>query len=323
MKLKSIFIRSLVAPAVVTLTVICAAVAPPASASADIVTDSGARAAKWLATKQEADGGFSSGFSKGSDVGATADAVVAFVAAGLPVESVKNAAGLSPLDYLKAQFSSAKLNTGEYAKIAIAVKAAGLNPAQFGGENVLNQIMAGYNSKTGIFGDNVFVHAESILALATNGDTVPTKAITTLESLQSPAGGWSFMGNGEPDVDTTAMAVQALIAVGRPAATGTAGRGMGYLHSLQNNDGGFPYQSPSQYGTDSNANSTALVAQAIIAGGTQPEAWAAPGGNPLSAIIILQQPSGAFAYQATMPGDNTLATIGAIQALYRVTVSGK
>jgi prenyltransferase beta subunit len=319
MKLTSIPIRS----AIAGLALFCTLVAPLATAQADTVADSGARAAKWLAARQEADGGYSNGFSKGSDISTTADAVVALEAAKLPAQSVKNAAGFTPLDFLQSQVASKTLSVGQYAKIALAVKAAGLNPTQFGGKDLLKQILAGYNEKTGVIGDSLFVHCDALLALAASGAVIPTKAITTLESFQSPSGGWSFMGSGQPDVDTTALAVQALIAVGRPTRTGTAGRGLGYLHSLQNTDGGLPYQSPSQYGTDTNANSAGLAAQAIIASGDQPESWAASKGNPLSAIIVLQQPSGAFAYQSAVPGDNLLATVGAIQALYRVTSSGK
>ncbi|MCL5275057.1 MAG: hypothetical protein M1434_10000 [Chloroflexi bacterium] len=308
-----------VRPLVAAVALFCAAAAPISIAQADTVTDSGARAVTWLAKQQQADGGFSNGFTKGSDVGTTADAVVAFAAAKANVTAVKTSAGLTPLDYLATKASSAKLTAGEYAKIAVAVESVGQNPSKFAGTNLIALIEAGYNDKTGVIGENVYAHSIALIALAKAGAIIPGKAITTLVSLQSPEGGWAFMGTGGADVDTTAAAVQALIAVGMPANSGPAGRGLGYLHSLQNVDGGFPYQSPSQYGTDSNTNSTGLVAQAIIASGDQPESWAASRGNPLSAIIILQQASGAYAYQGSFPADNTLATIGAIQALYRFT----
>ena len=306
-------------PLAIAVALLCAAAAPISYAQADTVSDSGARAVAWLVKQQQVDGGFSNGFTKGSDVGTTADAVVALASAKTNITTVKTAAGLTPLDYLAAKVSAAKLTVGEYAKIAVAVESAGLNPGSFGGKDLLALVVAGYNDKTGVIGENVYAHSTALIALANAGATIPGKAVATLESLQYPEGGWAFMGTGSADVDTTAAAVQALIAVGMPANRGPAGRGLGYLHSLQNSDGGFPYQSPSQYGTDSNTNSTGLVAQAIIASGDQPESWAAPKGNPLSAIIVLQQPSGALAYQSTYPADNTLATIGAIQALYRYT----
>jgi squalene cyclase len=310
-------------PAVAALAVICSVIAPVTVAQADIVTDAGASAAQWLVKQQMADGGFGSGYSKGSDISATSDAVIAIAAADISLSSVTNAAGLTPLDYLKSQVASASLTAGQYAKIALAVKAAGLDPAQFGGKNLQALITQGYDEQSGIYGDTLYADASAILALASTGASVPSAAITALEAKQSASGGWAFMGSGTPDVDTTALAVQALIAAGQPAKSGAAGKGLGYLHSLQNSDGGFPYQSPSDYGTDTNANSTGLAAQAIIASGDQPESWAAPNGNPLSALVNLQQPSGAIAYQSAGASDNMLATVGATQALYRVTFSAK
>lgn len=323
MSLLSGFIARSARTATVAIAVISVVATPLATAQADIVSDTSARAVEWLVSKQEADGGISNGFAAGSDLSATADAVIALSAAGHDVAALKSKAGASPLSYLQAQVASKKLATGQYAKIAMAVKAAGLNPAQFGGKDLVAMVLAGYNAETGVIGDNVFTHSIAMLALAKAGASIPETAISTLESLQSASGGWAFMGAGDADVDTTALAVQALIAAGRPATSGPAGRGLGYLHSLQNADGGFPYQSPSAFGTDSNASSTAVVAQAMIAAGIQPEAWAAAHGNPLSAIIVLQQSSGAFAYQASFLGDNALATIAAIPALNRVTSSGK
>ena len=314
---KAVSISSRLALAAATLA--GTLVAAPLPVNADAVSDAGAKAMKWLITKQEADGGYSSGFAPGSDVGVTADAVLAFVAAKQPLAQVRSRLGRTPLDYLATQ-ARKKLSIGQYAKIALAVKAAGLNPARFGGKNLISLIQAGYDAKTGVIGDNVFIHGLAIVTLANAGATVPATATTTLESYQAANGGWAFMGAGAPDVDTTAMAVQALIALGRPKTTGAVARGLGYLHSLQNADGGYPYQSPSDFGTDTNANSTGLVAQAIIAGGDQPESWAAAKGNPLGALVALQQPSGSIAYQSIFPGDNAVATIGAIPALYRVSL---
>jgi hypothetical protein len=322
MNLRNI-VQTALRPAIAAGIIAGAALAPLATAQADAVSDTGARAVAWLVTRQEADGGFGNGFAKGSDLGATTDAVVALAAADKPLATVKSKAGKTPLNYLESQVRSKSLKAGQYAKIALAVEAAGLNPAQFGGKDLLALIKAGTNPKTGVIGDNVFAHSTALLALATAGAAIPEMSITALETFQTPSGGWAFMGSGDPDVDTTALAVQALIAAGRPAGSGAAGHGLGYLHGLQNTDGGFPYQSPSPYGTDTNANSTGLVAQAIIAAGDQPESWAAAQGNPLGALITLQQPSGAVSYQSAFASDNVIATIGAIQALYRVTSAGK
>jgi prenyltransferase beta subunit len=306
--------------AALAVAIIVSSIAAPFSIHADTVSDAGNKAADWLATKIEADGGFGTGFSKGSDIGATADAILALTAAGKTVTSVKSKAGKSPLDFFAQQLRLRKaISTGQYAKMALAVKSANLDPRSFNRTDLVQGVRSGYDDATGVIGDSVFVHCLGMLALARAGEAVPDKALTKLESLQTKAGGWAFAGDDKADVDTTALCAQALIASGRDAKSSAVARAMGYLRSIQNADGGFPYQSPSQFGTDSNANSTALVAQAIIASGDQPESWAAVKGNPLSALLVLQQPSGAIAYQAAMPDENVLGTAGAIPALYRKT----
>lgn len=285
----------------------------PASSANDALTTAAADAAGWLAARTEADGGLSNGFAPGSDVGATADAVVALAAAGRPTDA--------SLGFLAAQVrTNKKLTVGLIAKITLAVHAAGDDPKKFGGADLIARLLAAYRPDTGVIGDSVFTHSLALLALARTDSRIPENAVKTLESLQAPSGGWAFTGGDKADVDTTAVAVQALIAAGRPADRGPAGRGMGYLHSLQNADGGFPYQVPSEYGTESNVNSTALVAQAVIAAGDQPESWAAARGNPLSFIVIMANSSGAFGFQKSFDADNVLATAGAVPALLRKPV---
>lgn len=280
------------------------------AAAAGPVEGTAAAAGKWLAAHIAADGGLSNGFSPGSDVGASADATIALAAAGLPVDK--------PVAYLNEQVrTNSKLNAGQIAKIALAVHAAGLDAQTFAGQDLTQRIIAAYKADTGVIGDSVFVHALAVLALARTGASMPDKALTTLESLQAPSGGWAFAGGEKADVDTTALAVQALIAAGRPSNSGPAGRGIGYLHSLQNADGGFPYQVPSEYGTESNVNSTALVAQMIIAAGDQPESWAVSHGNPLSYLVRMANASGALGFQSSFADDNVLATAGAVPALLR------
>jgi hypothetical protein len=293
----------------------------PAAAQSTALSTAGDKAAAWLLAKQESDGGFGTGFSKGSDIGATADAVLALVAAGKNVASVKNSAGRSPIDYFALQFRLRKaINAGQYVKMALALKAAGLDARNFNRVDLTKAILAAYNAKTGVIGDNVYTHALAMLALARNGVAVPAMATEKLLALQATNGGWAFAGGQDADVDTTALAVQALLATGQTANAGAVRKALGYLRSLQNADGGFPYQVPSQFGTETNANSTALVAQAMLAAGIQPESWAAAQGNPLSALVKLQQPSGALSYQLSLADENVLATAGAVPALFRKAV---
>ena len=78
---------------------------------------------------------------------------------------------------------------------------------------------------------------------------------------------------------------------------------------------------PSAYGTETDANSTANVIQALIAAGESLSNWSKAGrSDPLGALIRLQDDkTGAFNYQASLPGANLLATLQAIPALKGAT----
>ena len=108
-----------------------------------------------------------------------------------------------------------------------------------------------------------------------------------------------------------------LQALAREDAEDAVSSGLDYLASIQNEDGGWPYQSPSDFGTTSDASSTALVVQALIALEEDLTEW----NNPQDFLTGLQEESGAFRYQDEMPGDNILATIGAIPALAGVPLN--
>ena len=293
-------------------------VAPAPARATDPIASATLRASAWLAGQQQPDGGFNSGFSPKSDPGATADAIVALAAAGRAPASIQSAAGASALDYLATSAAGGTLKTGQVAKVVVAVVASGLDPRRFGGRDLIADLRVGEDAGSGVIGGSVFVHALAMIAMARAKEPLPVRATPTLLSYQASSGGWSFSGHGIPDVDSTAIAAIALMANGYSGASGPAGRALGYLNSLQNSDGGFPYQSPSDYGTDSNTNSTALVILAHIASGDQPESWFRPGGyNALGNLVLAQRPSGAMPYQAAYPDESVLATIGAIPALMR------
>ena len=67
----------------------------------------------WLRSQQASDGGFSNGFSEGSDVGATADAVVAIASAGEDPSTWKQG-GLSTVDYLAAHAGDSARHSGQH-----------------------------------------------------------------------------------------------------------------------------------------------------------------------------------------------------------------
>jgi hypothetical protein len=108
------------------------------------------------------------------------------------------------------------------------------------------------------------------------------------------------------------LAVQALVAAGRKDDTG---RALDYFRRVQNADAGWTYQVPSAFGTDTDANSTALGIQAILAVGDSLSNWSTGASDPLGALLALQNADGSFSFNRVFPGANTLATLQAIPAL--------
>jgi prenyltransferase beta subunit len=277
--------------------------------------ESAGRALDWLKTQQNADGGFGTGFGPGSAVGPTTDAVLAIASSGQDVAAWTNA-GRSPLDYLSAQVSAGNVTLpGEIAKTILALVASGQNPRAFGGQSLIANLASQYNAATGLYSSSMYDQALAILALSNAGEPVPDAAIAALLAAQTVEGGWAFTGEtiaGAADSNTTALAVQALVAAGRKDATG---RALDYFRRVQNADAGWTYQVPSAFGTDTDANSTALAVQAILAVGESVGNWSTGASDPLGALLSLQNADGSFSFNAVFPGPNVLATLQAIPAL--------
>jgi hypothetical protein len=93
----------------------------------------------------------------------------------------------------------------------------------------------------------------------------------------------NFVG---PDSNSTALALAAL-AVEGVTPTGDA---LGFLDATQASDGGWAFLE----GLDVDPNSTALVIQALVAAGQDPESapWVEPGGSPYDSLIAWQITSG-------------------------------
>ena len=272
----------------------------------------------YLQTQQNADGGFGSGFSPESTVGSTADALHAIVAAGADPATIEQE-GNTPLTYL-ADNAATVDNAGDLAKMIMAVVAAGENPRNFGGVDSVARL-EGMADADGLFitaNDTFFSHILAVLAMASVQRPLPDGATAAIIDAQQENGAWAWDGSAGTDADTntTAFAVQALIAAGEPGDGEAVTAALDYYRAIQNADGGWPYQSPSSFGTDTDANSTAVTIQALIAAGEDPAAWTtAEGGDPVSTLEAFQNESGAFAWQAAMPDDNLLATVQALPAL--------
>ncbi len=271
----------------------------------------------WLRGFQQPDGGFTNGFSAGSDLGTTVDVILAATATGQDCSTWLSSAGNSPLDYLAAQVrQGAVKDAGSLSRAVLAAVATGQDPRHFAGKNLVQALLATQDKKTARFGDSLYAHAYAMVALHSAGEQIPQNAVDMLVSQIADDGAWSLFGGPTPglaDTNTTALAMQALVAAGRRDA---AYRAIPYLQRMQNADGGFPYQKPSAWGTDTDANSTAVVLQALYALGEPLGSWTGAGTDPLGALLALWDAgSGGYYWQAAVPYANVLATAQAVQAV--------
>ena len=301
----------------------CTAVlwALPTAARGAALTDTqrAQRAVAYLAQKQRANGAIVA-FSA---IGSTADAVMAFVAAGEGHAQMERA-----LTYLSGRVAAGKVDTlGLQAKVVMAVTAAGQNPRDFGGENLLGAIRSTLGPD-GHYGDSaVFDDALALLAVGSSGVTPATRAANWLLAAQCPDGGWAYDKPYDPatddahcadgsgtdffpsDSNTSSYVVQGLAAMG--AASRINADPFAFFATVRDPvNGGWSY-SASFIATD--ANSTGLVLQAYAAMGR-----VTPHGA-IASLRRLQYPAcGAFAYSwnGAVKGDPDVgATIGAVPGL--------
>jgi len=271
-------------------------------------TEAANKALNYVRTLQNADGGFPS-FGSDSSAGATIDAVFAFAAAGIDPATVKRD-GKSPLDYLEAQTDAYITTPGHLAKLVLALAAAGEDPRDFAGHDLVAGMNAGFNSTSHSYGDGPIDHALYMLARARLNLSAASGSAGYLESKQLSDGCWEFSDGFGCDTNTTALGIEALLAAGIDPSDSAVEDALDYLEGAQNDDGGFPYLIPS----DSDANSTAFVIQALVAAGEKIGDWDKGGTTPLEALIAFKLDSGAFEWQPG-GGANAMATYQAVPAL--------
>lgn len=307
---------------VVTLLCTTVVLSLTVSAHAAAYTDQerAARGAAYLRTQQKPNGSFNAF----STVGSTADAVQAFVSAGVGRTAMMQAIG-----YLRQQVSLGHVtDIGSQAKVVLAVDAAGLDPHTFGGTNLLQTIRATIGTD-GHFGTSaVFDDALVVLAIESAKIMPSNKAAAWLLSAQCPDGGWAYdkpydAGTDNAhcvdspttdffssDSNTTSYVVQALANM---SDTDWVSNPFAFFASLRDPVHHGWHYAAAFPGTD--ANSTALVIQAYRAAGLPVPTLS------IQALRDLQTPvCGAFSFtwsKGKRSGPDQGGTIGAIPGLLR------
>lgn len=236
----------------------------------------------FIRTQQQADASYSGTLEQ------TMDAVFAVRAAGFD-PAKETAGGAGPADYIKAKLAT-ETRVPVLAKAALVAKALGLDPKAVGGVDLIAKTNAAYDAGKGTYAGDDFSQSVIMLSLACTGNSVPLAAGAALKANQlAESGGWGFGGFADPD--TTAIAVQALLATGSAKTDTSLTKATAYFHTSQGDDGGWGFDP-----TESNASSTAYVLQALLALGENPEAvgWQKGGVSPVAYLLSQQQADGSF-----------------------------
>ena len=206
----------------------------------------------------------------------------------------------------------------EYSRTVLALTAIGKNPADVAGFDLLKPL-ADFEQVTrqGING-TIF----ALLALDSGNYEIPENPDAAVQATRQmyvdellaralPDGGWTLTG-GEPDVDITAMTLQALAKYRDQAdVTAAVERGLAVLSSLQEPDGGYV-----SWGS-SNSESVAQVIVALTELGVplDDERFTKNGITVEDALLRFAQESGAFVHVLDGGGDDGMATEQAFYAL--------
>jgi hypothetical protein len=274
----------------------------------------------------------------------TAQAVLALAASG--VGGRKAHAGINWLTKHFASYVSpgGVDDAGALATVILAAQATGVDPTTFGGNKEANNLVTRLEasqqtsgSDAGLFGssdptfDGAFRQGLSLMALANQGLTGSARVsagVIWLEDQQCVDGGWesyrsdlttpcpapdpgTFTG---PDTNSTALAVEGLIAAG-----GTfGGSPLTFFEASQNTDGGFGFIGDASQSPD--PDSTGDVIQALAAMGQQdnPAFTQSGGATPFTALAAFQlgcsapkAERGAYTFPGEV-GPNLLATLQAV-----------
>jgi hypothetical protein len=250
------------------------------------------RAASYLLSRQQADGGFA------EPGAATSAGLTAWVVLGL------RASGRSPADAaaVSAYLDSAPAPQATDLELRLmAQKALGRD---------VSALAAAIRKKTnsrGRIGPALNSTYWGVIALRTAGTKPRKQTVRYILRAQRRNGGWSWSSKAAPDAGDTAAAIEALRAAGKSPRSSAIRRGLRFLRRCRNKDGGYAI-SPK---APSDAQSTAWAIQAFLA------ARSRPGSKAFRYLKKLQRPDGSFRYSRRYVTTPTWVTAQVVCALAR------
>ncbi|WP_456698135.1 fibronectin type III domain-containing protein [Aeromicrobium sp. P5_D10] len=219
------------------------------------------------------------GYGANTDWGLTADAVFALAGAGVAGDQIAETA--DAIYHSGSAYTGTPSNLASrwpfVAKTVLALQIAGLDPSKFPNQGGTRDLVADLRSAVKPDGSwqntsDSFKTSLGILALARTEEGVPAAVVDKFEKMACSVpthanyGAFGFGGGCSADVDTTAMAVQALLASGVSKTDPAVARPTDWMLARNPRDG-----FPSQFGPG-NTNTSGLAAQALFAVGKSEEA---------------------------------------------------
>ncbi|WP_165452710.1 S-layer homology domain-containing protein [Paenibacillus thalictri] len=184
----------------------------------------------------------------------------------------------------------------DYERMALGVKAAGGNPQNIAGIDLIEKIYN--NDRMTAQGVNGPIFA--VMTLQNGRYAVPASAKWSLDSLikwvverQNADGSWSLDTGDEPNVDLTGMALIALSGLqDRPEVKAAANKALAWLSAQQTETGGFKLVGLE----NSESAAWALMAGTAYGIPAADARFTKSGGNTLTHLLGYQQADGGFAH---------------------------
>jgi len=272
------------APAVASVLLLALALASVLPARAQASETS--RAAEWLVAAQNADGGWGSAPGHNSATDMTAWATLGLEASGRNPLDISSG-GHNPVGYLSSHVDELS-SPGDYARTILALEAAGVDPHDFGGHDLVSAL-AEQRRNNGSYEGWPGSTAFAVIALRAGGGGGIDQSISWLAKVQNGDGGWGDVPGSPSTADGTGAAMQAM------PDSSVAKHGLGYLRNAQRPSGGFPIGASGAV----NAQSTAWAVQGMVAVGTDPASVHERGKSPLEYLAARQDADGHYRYSAS------------------------
>jgi prenyltransferase beta subunit len=260
------------------------------------------RAADWLESMQNSDGGFGSSPGDPSGAAITGWTMLGLEAAGRNPLDVSRG-DVTPLDFLRSHIEEMS-SAGDLARTIVALEGAGVDPRSFAGHDLVDELQ-GRRAKNGSFEGWPGTTAYSVIALRTAGATGGLEGtLSWLGNVQNGDGGWGDEPGQPSNADVTAAAMQAM------RNTKAAEHGLSYLRRHQHSNGGFALGGSGGV----NSQSTGWAVQGMISVGADPARITSGGNSALDYLTARQASNGHFRYSASSDQTPTWVTAEALPA---------